>query len=220
MTILDWIAIISLSVAILLLFFMLINLVIFFRMGAELKRITKIRTKNKKKRRRLNRKKKDLRKKKQKRMITVASFLFISVLCIMASAYTVYYQSTNLGKDDQNNIVMGYYYLSELEQQISNFEEEKSDGTKLSENLGTISMRLSAFTSKADYRINNDGQLLINRYYTSMKELGKVMFAEQQQLADSPEKLAELKLDVAKVREKEQKVLDTFKISKKSLEQK
>ncbi|MBO0471768.1 hypothetical protein JZO66_14510 [Enterococcus sp. DIV0242_7C1] len=217
MTILDWIAVICLATAILFLLSVTLFFILFIRAKKDVSKLTKIRTKNKKKRKRIIRAKRQAQK-KQKRNI------LLSILCLIASlafgagsAYTIYYQASNLSEADQKAIVNGYYYLNEIENQLSDAADNGDEKT-ISTNMNTLASRLSGFAlNKADYRISSEGQLLINRYYTSMKELGVNLSSQSLEVYRDPKQLETLKADVEKVKNNEKAVFKKFNVDEKSL---
>ncbi|MEI5994294.1 hypothetical protein [Candidatus Enterococcus mansonii] len=220
MTILDWIAVICLAAAILFFIFMCLFLVFVFRVQSKVKKLSSIRTKNKRKRKKMIFTKRKLIKKRKRNLVTAILFLVIGILAMSASAYTVFYQSTNLGETDQKAIINGYYYLSEIENQLKEIEAD-GESQKLDSNFNTLSARLSSFAlNQADYRISSDGQSIVNRYYSSMKELGINLSAQPSRFYKDAEKLAEFKLDFEKVKKNEDAVLKKFKIDEKSLMEK
>ncbi|MGX7245680.1 hypothetical protein ACWOC1_12630 [Enterococcus quebecensis] len=216
MTLLDWIAVISLAVAILFLLFVLLLFVGIFKTGKEQKKLFSIRTKNKRKRKMIARKKRGLQKKKKK-------CIWGSVLCFImmflgagTSMYVVYYQSTNLSESDKKSIVSGYYNLRDIEEQLN--LAESGDGQRAEQNLKNLSLRLAAFAlNKADYRISGDGQVCINRYYSSMKELGINLSSQEKEFYKDSTLTESFKNDIEKVKKNEKAVIDQFKINERSL---
>jgi len=58
---------------------------------------------------------------------------------------------------------------------------------QVEENLSILSSRLSAFAlNKANYRISSEGQLIINRYYTSMKQFGINLSTQSRNFYNDP----------------------------------
>ncbi|MCA5011432.1 MULTISPECIES: hypothetical protein [unclassified Enterococcus] len=217
MTILDWIAVICLAAAILFLLSMCLFLFLFFRTKKESNRLAKIRTKNKKKRKRIIRAKRTAQRKQKKNLLISIVFFIISLMCGAGSAYTIYYQANNLSESDQKAIVNGYYYLNEVDNQL---EEAANNGDEkvISTNVNTLASRLSGFAlNKADYRISSDGQLLINRYYTSMKELGVNLSSQPVEVYKDSNQIEALKADIEKVKKNEKAVFKKFKVDEQSL---
>ncbi|ALS00970.1 hypothetical protein ATZ33_06185 [Enterococcus silesiacus] len=219
MTLLDWIAVISLAIAIIFLLFIFLFLVGIIKTGKEQKKILLIRTKNKRKRKVIARKRRQLQKKKKKSVI--ASFLcfIVMLIGIATSMFAVYYQSTNLGEEDKKAIVSGYYNLRDIEDQL--LLAESGEGERAEQNLKNLSLRLAAFAlNRADYRINGDGQIRINRYYSSMKELGINLSSQEKGFYSDPSLLESFKGDIERVKRNEQAVIKQFKINEKSLAEK
>lgn len=219
MTLLDWIAVISLAIAIIFLLFIFLFLVGIIKTGKEQKKILLIRTKNKRKRKAIARKRRQLQKKKKKSLIAGFLCLIIMLIGIATSMYTVYYQSTNLGEEDKKAIVSGYYNLRDIEDQLQ--LAESGEGERAEQNLKNLSLRLAAFAlNRADYRINGDGQMRINRYYSSMKELGINLSSQGKGFYNDSSLLESFKEDIERVKKNEQAVIKQFKINEKSLAEK
>ncbi|MBP2097375.1 hypothetical protein [Enterococcus rivorum] len=219
MTTLDWIAIICLATGILFFLFSLLFLFFIVELRTEKKKLSKYRTKNKKKRKKLIQAKRKNQSKLQKSILFMLVFLVVGLAASSGAAYTIYYQATNLSELDQKAIVDGYYYLTKVENQLN--ETELLDNTnEVDANLDTLSSRLSAFAlNKADYRISEDGQQIINRYYTSMKELGINLSSQSKNFYKDEEVLAVVKKDIEKVKNNEKAVFKQFKIDEKALAQ-
>ncbi|MBO0441171.1 hypothetical protein [Candidatus Enterococcus ikei] len=219
MTILDWLAIISLSVAILSLLFFLFNLIRNIYFGKKLKKYNHYRVKNKKKKKQLIRIKKELARKRKSTLLFSIFFFLIILLGGGLSAYTVYYQSSNLGMDDKKALVNGYFHLRDVEGQLSKLQAENDEAAI--NNLRNLAPRLSAFAlNKADYRISENGQNLLNRYYTSMKEYGINVSSRLSTIENDPQVMDELISDMEKVKKNEKKVFDTFKVNENALAEK
>lgn len=219
MTILDWLAIASLSVAILSLLFLIFNIIMFIRRGKKLHQYTRIRVKNKKKRRLLLKRKQEMEKKRKKSIVFAVLFFLLMIFGGATSAYTVYYQASNLSVDDKKALVSGYFYLRDTEAQLNNVKTEVSD--ELITDLNNLSARIAAFAlNKADYRISEEGQNQLNRYYTSMKEYGLNVSSRLSQVKQNPEIVDELMTDMEKVKKNEKKVFETFKVNEQALKEK
>lgn len=216
MTVLDWFSIITMAAAILFLFFILLFIIVIFRIKGEQKKLSRVRTKNKKKKKKLFQQKKKLVKRKRKYWVWVILFLLFACASGAASYYTIYYQSTNLNEEDQQAIVNGYYYVEQTSNQLD--KTARSEDTV--QELGLLATHLSNFAlKKANYRLNEEGQNLINKYYDSMKEFGVNLAANSQNLQKQPELLKEFLTDLEKVKRNQDKVLEHFRVNKDALKQ-
>ncbi|MEI5995351.1 hypothetical protein [Candidatus Enterococcus mansonii] len=216
MTILDWIAVIGLALAILFFLFVFLFFISIIRVKKEQKKISRIRSKNKRKRKMLAKKKRILQKKVNRGIWGCSFGVIMIILGGASSMYAIYYQSTNLGEEDKKAIVSGYYNIRDIEDQLTLAESGK--GETVEQNLANLSLRLAGSAlNKADYRINEDGQLRINRYYSSMKELGLNLSSQGNGFYKDPLLLEEFRADIEKVKKNEKAVFDQFKINEKSL---
>ncbi|MBP1047585.1 hypothetical protein I6N96_14960 [Enterococcus sp. BWM-S5] len=219
MTTLDWIAVIALASAILFLLFTILLVVLRVRLGGQLTKLKRIRTKNKKKRKRLMRQRRAVEKKRRKYLIWALLLFVLAGAGAGASAYTIYYQSTNLNQKDQELMVKGYYYLGDIEDQLA-LAESGEGGEELGSDLTTLASRLGTFAVvRADYRLGSDYQQLLNRYYSSLKDLGINLASRNSGFYTNAEELADFKEDLAKVRSNQKEVFKTFSVNEASLKE-
>ncbi|MBP1048110.1 hypothetical protein I6N96_17595 [Enterococcus sp. BWM-S5] len=219
MTTLDLIAVIALASAILFLLFTVLLIVLRVRLGRQLTKLKRVRTKNKKKRKRLVRQRRAVEKKRRKYMISALALFILGSAGVGISAYTIYYQSTNLNQKEQEQIVKGYYYLNDIEDQLM-LAESGTGGEELSSDLTTLASRIGAFAVvRADYRLGSDYQQLLNRYYSSLKDLGINLASRNLTFYDNVEELADFKEDVAKVRSNQKEVFKAFSVNEDSLKE-
>lgn len=220
MSTLDWIATIILAVAMFFLVFSLLFLLLFFKARVEKQKLSKLRIKNKKKRKYMLRARRTAHLNMKKNVLVFLVFLTMGLVAGSGAGYIRNYQATNLSESDQKAIVSGYYYLRESEKQLTAVVLSGPTNESVA-NLNTLSSRLSAFAlNKADDRINNEGQQIINRYYTSMKELGINLSSHGEKIYEADEGLAEFKDDIEKVKKYEKAVFKQFKVDEKALTQK
>lgn len=217
MTTLDWIAVIALALAILFLLFMILFIVLRVRSGKQLKKLKKFRPKNKKKRKKLIHQRRKLESKRRKYLVSALGLFILSGIGAGISVYTVYYQSTNLDQQDQELIVKGYHYLGDIEEQLA-LAEKGEGGGELGNDLTTLASRLGTFAvARADYRLGGEYQQVLNRYYSSLKDLGINLASRNLTFYTNSEELADFQEDVAKVRKNQKEVFEVFTINEDSL---
>ncbi|MFD2307956.1 hypothetical protein [Enterococcus termitis] len=221
MTTLDWIFA-SMSVLAILtgLFFVLF---LFLTLGTrrKLKSISTKRPKNKKKRKKIYFMRKRLLAKKKNQRNTMLLFLLCSVLFAGAGAYAVYYQSTNLTTEDSDSIVQGYYLLQDFDSELEKAGKGSESQTKTDGNLRYLSNAMSSFGSKKASTVNTEeGQLTLNRYYNSMKELGTNATNNYTRFYNNPALVEEYRKDIKKVQQYEKKVIELYKVNESALKNK
>ena len=92
--------------------------------------------------------------------------------------------------------------------------EEKTLG-----NLRYLSSSLSSYgVKKASYLNTEEGQLLLNRYYGSMKEIGMNATNNLSKIYGNPELVKEYQADIDKITENQKKVFEMYKVDENSLE--
>lgn len=220
MSILDWAFIGILTTAILFAFFSSVFFVVHFFTKQKYRKIKQVRSKNKKKHRILK-KKAFFLKKKSKQQLKLGIVLLVCALLLGGSAsFARYYQATNLGDRDSTAIVEGYYLLEKTSQQlgevptVSNIEKARN-------NLRELAAKLSGFGIRyADPKLTADGQRVLNRYYTQVKELG--LNLNNQSIENLQEKSIndQYLADIEKVQKKQKEVFSYFKVNESALQQK
>lgn len=221
MELLDWIFIGLLSLAILSFVFSLISGGLALKLRNKIKISKNKRFKNKQKRKRNKRQISKLERQKKKQVSIWLLFMTVFVVTISGAFYSRYYQSTNLGSEDANAIAQGYNLTKQIEEQLSQINEDDANVEKIHKNIYELSSQLSSYgVRKANGRISQEGQLLLNRLYTNMKELGLNLSNQSvDNLTDST--LMEGYLtDIEKIKQNQQKVFDYFRIDKAMLQTK
>ncbi|OTN88825.1 hypothetical protein A5819_001317 [Enterococcus sp. 7E2_DIV0204] len=220
MLLLDWVFIATLSSAILFALFSLFCFFRLFQIRKQLNQLSRIRSKNTRKRKKIRRKikKTTVKLKKQRRNLLVFSILAI---CLCATAfYSRYYQATNLGEQDSDGIVQGYYLLNETVNQINQLSEN-NNSEKVENNLRELAAKLSSFGMRgADGRLTSEGQRLLSRYYNQMKELGLNLNNQSSEMVDNPEKREEYISVIQKTQATQKKIIEYFKVNEQALQQK
>lgn len=169
--------------------------------------------------RRKNRKKR-LKQKEIKR-INLRRGVILGIMGLSLSGlagYINYYQATNMSKSDVENITTGYYILDQMAQQLKEVEAETKSDEKMNDNIHTLSIRMASFSSKrASDQGTKESQLLLNRYYAKMGQLGINLSAQRVTHLREENLLESYQSDVERVKESQKKVLDFYRIDEKSL---
>ncbi|MEI5994481.1 hypothetical protein [Candidatus Enterococcus mansonii] len=220
MEILDWFFIVLFSLAILSLIFSIAYLIFSLVTKKNINTIKSKRVKNKRKRKKLIRKRKKLEAQKKKQIKLGVIFLLSGVLFISGAFYSRYYQATNLGKKDSDAIVQGYYLIHTIEQQLGKVDDEEN-AVRTQKNLYDLSARLSSYGARsADGRLSQQGQMLLNRLYSAMKELGLNLSNQSVDTLRRQEIMESYKKDIQKTKTNQKKVFDYFDVDEKALNQK
>lgn len=218
----EWVILISASLAILSIIMFLICLMSF--LGNKQKLLT-IKNNKPQKKRSQRKWRRDLQKtttaKKSSGRNTLLFFLLL-VLSTSVGGYSKYYQMTNMTKGDTENIVSGYYLLGQVEEQLTAASKENSNAEQLSSNIHTLAVRIASFSAKkGNDRASEEGQLLMNRYYARMGQFGiNLSSQDYQELVTEPETLKNYFKDIEGIKQAQKKLLDFYKIDEASLNQK
>ncbi len=217
---LDWVIIGTISLGILCLLLMIAAFAGSLRAKSQLKQLgpkPRSRSSKKKWRRQKNR-----YANAQKNNLKSGIGLLIAVLVLSGvGGYAKYYQMTNMTVADTENIVTGYYLIAQMTEQLETLEASANQ-EKANANIHTLAVRMASFASKkGSDRGTKESQLLLNRYYARMGQVG-INLASQKasDLVADKGVLESYQQDLKRVEESQDKVLSFYKVDKKSLAQK
>ncbi len=214
---LDLVIVGGLALAIIFLVIMIFSLIQIFVKKQAIKRKQAEKPKDRKKRRRWNKELKRLEISKKRNVKWLIISLFISLVAGGGTGYTKYYQATNLTDEDTDNIVYGYYLLTQMEEQIKTLD--KQSGKKKQNNIHELSLQMASFSAKkASDKGKKDAQVLLNRYYARTGQTGINLSAQNfDELKGSQEKKDEFLTDIKNVEVVQKEVLAYYKINESSL---
>ncbi|ALS36028.1 hypothetical protein ABID30_000705 [Enterococcus rotai] len=220
MSILDWLFIGILSTAILCIIFSIVCLISYFLTKKERLKIKQRRPKNRKKRRILKKKVHMLMKKGKKQIQLGLTFLLLGIALAGGAAFSRYHQATNLGDRDSDGIVEGYYLLNKTFEQLESIEGTQNV-EKTRKNMRELAAKLSGFGIRyADPRLTVEGQQLLNRYYSQMKELGLNLNNQSVESLQEKTTYENYLADIKKVQTIQKKVFTYFNVNETALKQK
>ena len=220
MSILDWLFIGILSTAILCIIFAIVFLISYFLTKKERFKLKQLRPKNKKRRRILKKKSRMLIKKGKKQIQLGLMFLLLGTVLAGGAAFSRYHQATNLGNRDSDGIVEGYYLLNKTSEQLASVQETPNV-EKARKNLRELAAKLSGFGVRyADPRLTVEGQQLLNRYYSQMKELGLNLNNQSVESLQEKTTYENYLADIKKVQTIQKKVFTYFNVNEAALKQK
>ncbi|MBP1040164.1 hypothetical protein I6N95_03975 [Vagococcus sp. BWB3-3] len=217
---LDWLIIGAISLGIICLLLLILSFAASLRARSQLRKLggkPTGRSAKKKWRRQKNR-----YTKTQKSAFKSGSWLLLMTLVISGiGGYAKYYQMTNMTAADTENIVTGYYLLDQMTEQLNAIESSEND-EKLNANIHTLAVRMASFSSKkGSDRGTKESQLLLNRYYARMGQLGVNLASQKAEvLKEDQELLHSYIQDIERVEESQNKVLAFYQVDEKSLAQK
>ncbi|MGX6969581.1 hypothetical protein [Vagococcus bubulae] len=215
---LEWIYIIALSLGILFVIGVCYFLFRFIFLGKKLKQLSKKRVKNKKQKREKKEEKKALTKKKHSILILFIVSLVSSILFFSGSAYIKYYQSMNLTQEDSKSIVSSYYLIRDFEDQLKLLRDKKDDQVKLEQNIRQLSTSMASYGTKKASTVNSvDGQLILNRYYNSVKQLGMNASTQTKNFYGNSELVNDFLKDIQGAKDYEGDVFRYYKVDKSVL---
>lgn len=217
---LDWIIIGAISLGIICLILVIAAFVATFQTASQLKQLggkPKARSSKKKWRRQRSR----YEKAKQRHLKTGFALLAVTLVVSGIGGYAKYYQMTNMTAADTENIVTGYYLIDQMTEQLTTIEGNDNE-EKANANIHALAVRMASFASKkGSDRGTKESQLLLNRYYARMGQVGINLASQKASVLIEDKALLESYLqDLDRVEESQNKVLSFYKIDEKSLSQK
>ena len=189
MLLIEWVILISASLAILSVIMFFIFFASFLRRKGQLKKILESKPKRRRDQRKWRRAIKDLEKNKQNNRKGLVLFCVLMTISIITGGYTKYYQMTNMTTMDTDNIVSGYYLLDQIQEQFVTVSQGEGDEEQLATNIYTLAIRMASFSAKkGSDRGSEESQLLLNRYYARMGQFGVNLSSQDyKNLASQPE---------------------------------
>lgn len=220
MSILDWIFIIGIALAIVTLLGSGYFLVQFFRMRGMLKKVPNKKFKNKKKNKRIALKKQQLTKKKKKNLRLFFVMLLVTGVLAGGAAYLSYYQSMNLTTDDSDSVVKGYYLLRDFEEQIILARDKGDDEEKLQKNIRYLATAMASYGTKKASDVNSqEGQITLNRYYNAIKQLGMNASTQTKNFFGNQELVDGFLTDVKQAQDYEKAAFDYYKVNESAFKE-
>lgn len=188
-------------------------LILFYNTKKSIRSLMNKRFKSRKKNKKITRKKNKLIKKKNKYRYS----MIITVICAAifggGSLYISYYQSMNLTNNDSDAVVKGYYFLQDFQEQLDIAKNEGDSKDKLEQNIRYLSTAMASYgIQKASTLNSKEGQLVLNRYYISLKQIGMNASTQTTNFYGNPSLVSEFNEDIKRVKEYEKAAFDYFKV--------
>ena len=159
-----------------------------------------------------------LKKQRKKTLVFLIICLFLSVITGAGAAYTSYYQSVNLTEKDSQSVVDGYYYLADFKKQLVLIQNGKAEEKAVTENIQNLSSYMAAYSGKRASDLNTgEGQVVLNRYYNALKELGINASRQSQEFIGDSDLVEEFLSDVEKAERYQLEAFKYYKVDESAL---
>lgn len=218
MSILEYVVLACLAGALFFLFLTLVLFLKYLKLRKKIKKFPKKRLTNKKKRKKRQKIKRELLKQKQKTLkLLVVSLLLGS--SFLAGAYgTNRYLSLSLREDDEKAIVSGYYVLRDFKKELKTIESGEVSEEQLRVNLFALATKMASFgTNKASPLNTEEGQLILNRYYRGISQIGINTSAEIKSFYTDETLVKRYLEDIKRVEKLEKQVFIYYKVEEDNL---
>ncbi|MHC5372563.1 hypothetical protein ACYSNU_02045 [Enterococcus sp. LJL120] len=219
MTILEWIIIGGFAATIISIIFSLYSLLQIVVQSRKLKKIPKRPPKNKKKRKRWQQLTLSTKSKRKKAILFFILLLFLGSGIGAGTVYANFYQSTNLGSDDEDAIVRSYFLLRDFQSELEKaaVQEETSEATV--QNIRYLATNLAGYSSRKASSLNTvEGQRALNRYFSALSELGMNATREVNNFYGNTDLVADFQNDIERTIGYETTAFDYYKVNKSVLE--
>ncbi len=206
-------------VSIVLLFF---SFTLFFRniyTRKKIKFITLERSKSRRRKKENNQKIKQLENEKRSRVKKMIFLFIVSLILVASSSYMKVYISRRISSEDEATFAKAYYLVRNFEEQIELAATESEEEEKVVRNINYLATTMASYgIYKANYLNSEEGQLILNKYYDGVKELGVNHTTIAGDFYGNPTLLEETKADIERIKVNEKKVLEFYKINESVLE--
>lgn len=221
MSTLDWSFVALVSGVLLFTFFGLVLLFVAGKNRKKLRLLKKKRPpKNKKKRRRFTQAKRKLARSFRKQLTWGLLLLVFAGFCSGGAMYSRYYQQNRLNREESEAIVQGYYILDELAKQLENVNKNENPQKSI-KNIRNLSAKMVSFGfTKSSATLKEEKQVLLNRYFNTMKQLGTNLNEQTVEALQQEETFNGYMNDIKKMEDSQKEIFKQFKINEAALKQK
>lgn len=193
-------------------------LCLFFYHRREIRNFPPPPKRNKQKRKRWKRRLIDVKKGQKRRLKRLLLSFVLSLLLAGGAGYARYYQAMNLTRKDSDAVAKSYYLVRDFEKELEVVKKEEKMTNKTQETLRHVTTSMASYgIEKADSNNALEGQLLLNKYYDSVKQLGANASIQINNLADNDELAASFLVDSEKIKKIEKQILVFYKVSEEAL---
>lgn len=218
MTILDRLFIGGVAVAIVLFLLAVYYLIQVIRTQTKLSSLPKKRLKNRKKNKRIAKQKVQLKKAKKKQLTSMLVSVILASLLVVGMRYLSYYQSMNLSSDDSDIVVKSYYLLEDFEKELEIAKNKEDDEEKVRQNIRYLATSMTSQGIKKASGINTEeGQIILNRYYNSVKQLGMNASTQTYNFYGNAQLVDNFLEDIQKIKEYEKAAFTYYKVDESAL---
>lgn len=139
-------------------------------------------------------------------------FCFLTVLFAGVAMFVSYYQSMNLTAEDSEAVVKSYYLLRDLKEQLELADSQSEESFQ--ENIRLLSTGLASYGIRKASDLNStEGQIILNRYYNGLKQLGMNASTQVKYIYGNKELITVFLSDVQRVISYETAVFDYYQVN-------
>lgn len=213
MTLLEWGIIIGIAATIIFGLLTLFHFFQFIMRQKKLSRFPKKPPKNKRKRLRWKKYQTKLANQRSSALKIFITFLILTALAGGGTTYGSYYQSTNLSENDSELVVQSYLLLRDFQSQIQTAGAAKADADAVARNIRYLTTSLSTYGSKLASTANTvEGQMVLNKYYAAVGELGMNASREINDFYGNPDLVATYESDIEKIKALEEAAYSYYQV--------
>lgn len=221
MTIIEMIFLGSISVTLLFLIGDLLNIVQLIRLKSRIQKQIARKSRNKKKRARIIRKRRVLEAQYRKTIRLVGLCSILTIFFAGVSGCIYHYQTTSLSSKDSVSVVKGHYLVKDFEEQLKLVKEEAIDENEFQQNVRYLATAMASYgVEKASDLNSKDGQLILNRYYSAIQQLGMNASTQTKNFYNDQQLVDTFLADIKQTKKAENGAVSYFKVDEKTFKEK
>lgn len=213
MSIVDWIFVTGVALTIVALLGSSYFFVQVLRIRQQINKLLVKRVKNKKKRKAIMRKRRKLTKKQKKCFQFGVILIIITGVLGGSCTYLAHYQAMNLTTNDSDSVVKGYYLLRDFKDQLEIAKNKSDNEEKLQKNIRYLATAMASYGTKTASTVNSEkGQLVLNRYYNAIKQVGMNASTQTKNFYGNTQTVNSFLEDLEKVHTYEKEAFTYYKV--------
>lgn len=208
------------SLILIFLILLVVSSFFFFMKKKKLNRLNrKKKIKSKRKKKYYRRKKIILEKSIKKQQHFMISLITLDLLMIVGLYAFIYYENSNIASTDSDSIVRGYFLVDDFKKEIERASDSSNDEEASKQNIKYLALSMATYSNKTANSLNTkEGQLLINKYYKQIGQLGMNATRDINSFyGNKNDILSSYKSELLRVKENENKAFEYYKINANSL---
>lgn len=207
-------------VSIVLIFFSFFLVLRDFQTNKEIQTLKIQKSKSRQKRKKSRQIVKELEKSASSRVKKIIFLFVLSIGLAIGSYFLKSYMATSMTAEDNDTLVKAYYLVRNFEDQIGLAATESDEQDKVARNINYLATTMASYgIYQANYLNSEEGQLVVNKYYNAIMELGVNNTTISGNFYGNEALATETQEDIERIKTYEKKVFAYYKIDESLLKQ-